>query len=376
MKYTAFVSYNSKDDRWARWLQRKLEQYHLPAKLISEKDDERRPKRFRIFRYRSDLNTVSLSQGLSSELDEARWLIVICSPYSAQSEWVGREIDHFISTGRKDHIIPFIVRGAPYSGDNEECFNPVLRCAFPENDILGVNINDYGDDPRMLRKRKALIRTISLLIELPDAYAYLWNRYKLRWLEGLAAKSIGCIVVLSLLLYAWHYNSSYNISLIIDDTTPRSSLLEMPKDAMIVMQLDNEVKRLPVKSTVVFKNIPGQYANKTVHIWFEAIGFEKCDTTVVLKRKSAIHFQTRRDDTFAILSGIVTNEDGMPIADAKITAQGEQTTTSEDGSFLIRIPSEKQTPHPHVIVQKNGYDIWETSELGIGRNWQIVLLRE
>jgi hypothetical protein len=275
MKYTAFVSYNSKDDRWARWLQRKLERYHLPAKLIGEKDDERRPKRFRIFRYRSDLNSVSLSQRVSSELDEARWLIVICSPYSAQSEWVGREIDHFISTGRKDHIIPFVVRGTPYSGDDKECFNPALWCAFPQNDILGVNINDYGDDSRILRKRKALIRTISLLIELPDAYAYLWNRYKIWWLEALAAKSTCSIVILSLLLYAWHYNSSYDISLIIDDTTPRSSLLEMPKDAMVVMQLDNEVKRLSVESTVVFKNIPGQYANKTVHIWFEAVGYEK-----------------------------------------------------------------------------------------------------
>lgn len=373
MKYTAFISYNSKDDLWAHWLQQKLESYYLPAKLRSEKVDEHRPKRFRIFRYRSDLNTISLSHGLSSELDEARWLIVICSPNSAQSEWVGREIAHFVNTGRKDHIIPFIVRGNPYSGGDEECFNPVLRNAFPQNDILGVNINDYGDDPRILRKRKALVRTISLLIELPDAYAYLWNRYRLRWLEGIALKSVGSIAVLLLLGYAWCYNSSFDLYLSVYDMTPRNSELSMPEDAEIAMQLDNEEKRMPIDSIITFKNIPGRYAGKQVKMWIEADGFDKSDTMVELKRNTEIVFRAKRDDTFEVLSGFVTDEQGEPISDAYISAQGEETISSSDGSFIIDIPIERQTLHPHVIVKKSGYAIWETTELGVGRNWQIVL---
>lgn len=374
MKYTAFISYNSRDDHWARWLQRKLEQYQLPTKIKREMNDESRQNRFRIFRYRSDLNTVSLSNGLASELDEARWLIVICSPYSACSEWVGREIAHFVSTGRKDHIIPFIVSGSPYSDDENECFNPILRDSFPKNDILGVNIDDNGDDLMILRKRKAVVKTISLLIELPDAYAYLWNRYRMRWIENLTVKCAGCIAILSLLVYAWQYNTSFDFVLAIDDTTPKSSELTMPQDAEIVMQLDNEVKKASVCSSVVFKNIPGRYDSKHVHVWIEADGFYRCDTMLQVGGKEEQHFQARRDDTFEVLSGYVTNENGEPIADAIVTAQEEQSTTSIDGSFFIRIPSEKQLPRPHVVIQKAGYATWETSQLAIGRNWQVVLI--
>jgi hypothetical protein len=39
MKYTAFISYNSKDDRWAKWLQRKLEVYSMPVVIRNEKDE-------------------------------------------------------------------------------------------------------------------------------------------------------------------------------------------------------------------------------------------------------------------------------------------------------------------------------------------------
>ena len=376
MKYTAFISYNSKDDRWASWLQRKLEQYHLPAKLINGNENTHRPKRFRIFRYRSDLNTISLSQGLSSELDEARWLIVVCSPYSAQSEWVGKEIAHFVNTGRKEYIIPFIVKGKPYSEDNEECFNPILRNAFPQNDILGVNVNDYGDAPQILRKRKALIRTISLLVELPDAYAYLWNRYRLRRLEDIIIKIVLCIAILLLLRFTWYYNSSFDFFLSIYDLTAKSSELAMPKDAKIVIKLDNEEKRMSINSKLTVKNIPGRYAGTQVEIWIEADGFEKCDTMVELKRNGEIAFLAKRDKTFEVLSGFVTSEEGKPIPDACISAQGERTRTSADGYFSIHIPIEKQTLHPHVVVVKNGYSIWETKELGIGSNWQIVLFKE
>ena len=109
MKYTAFISYNSKDDKWAKWLQRKLEAYSMPVVIKNEKDEVvkkgEKPRKLKVFRYRTDLNTISLNEGLAKELDDARWLIVICSPNSAKSTWVGKEIQHFLDTGRRDHIL-------------------------------------------------------------------------------------------------------------------------------------------------------------------------------------------------------------------------------------------------------------------------------
>ena len=42
-KYFAFISYNSRDTEWGKWVQKKLEHYRMPATLCSEHGWERRP---------------------------------------------------------------------------------------------------------------------------------------------------------------------------------------------------------------------------------------------------------------------------------------------------------------------------------------------
>lgn len=382
MKYTAFISYNSKDDRWAKWLQRKLESYHIPVKIRSEKDEEvirKNKERIRVFRYRSDLNTVSLNDGLAKELDDARWLIVVCSPNSAQSEWVGKEIKHFIDTGRRDHILPFIIDGTSYSDDEKECLNPVLKEAFPAGDILGVNINDYGDDPWIYRKRKALVRTVSLLIEVPDAYSYLWNRYRLRYWEGIAAKLVGAVVVLALLFYAWLYNQSFNCQVRLNDQTAANEFLEAPDSFRLDLVLDNEQKTIAltnIKEIGSFKNIPGKFANQDVHLKFHAYGYETIDTLVSLERNGLINIPIRRDDTYGILSGSIIDENGHPIAGATIEAEGYTAVSATDGTFEIHISEKDQKPYPHVRVIKTGYQTEEYQEQPIGKDWQIMLIKK
>ena len=97
MKYKAFISYNSKDNCTARWLQSKLENYSLPSLIVNEKGDvlrsyDRKPKKFRIFRYVTDLVAQNLDDGLRQELDQSEYLVVICSPNSANAPWVKEEV--------------------------------------------------------------------------------------------------------------------------------------------------------------------------------------------------------------------------------------------------------------------------------------------
>ena len=382
MKYTAFISYNSKDDRWAKWLQRKLESYSMPVVIRNEQDEivrrEEKPERLRVFRYRADLNTVSLNEGLAKELDDARWLIVICSPNSAKSAWVGKEIQHFLDTGRRDHILPFIVDGTSYSGDEDECLNPVLKAAFPDGDILGVNIDDYGDDPRIYRKRKALVRTVSMLIEVSDSYAYLWNRYRLRFWEGVALKAAGAAAMVVLLLCTWHYNAEFDTQIRLTDLTPANPYLPPPDSLKVVLTLDNEEKTLVLTATDgigTYKNLPGRFANQEARLSFEAESYEPVDTVVTLLRNGGVNLNIHRDDTYGVLAGTIIDENGQPIGGAIVEAEGLTCTSQEDGSFKLFIPIEKQKPCPHVRICKTEYQTEEYTSQGVGTKWQVMLLK-
>lgn len=352
----------------------------MPVIIRDEKDEVVRryetPEKLRVFRYRADLNTVSLNEGLAKELDDARWLIVICSPNSAKSVWVGKEICHFLNTGRRDHILPFIVEGTSYSGDENECLNPVLKNAFPEGDILGVNIDDYGDDLRVYRKRKALVRTVSMLIEVPGAYGYMWNRYRMRFWEGVALKATGTATIVVLLLWAWHYNAEFDTRIRLNDTTPANPSLPAPDSLKVMLMLDNEEKTLVLtetNGTGAYKNLPGRFARQEAQLYFEAEGYESVDTVVTLQRNGEVCLNIHRDSTYGVLAGTIIDENGQPVEGATVEAEGVTCISQEDGSFKLSIPIEKQKTCPHVLISKEGYQPEEYTRQGVGRNWQVML---
>ena len=155
--YYAFISYKREDEKWARWLQTKLESYKLPAILQKQYNlNERRIKP--VFRDKTDLSIGTVKGALTKELMASKYLIVICSPRSANSEWVDLEVRHFIEAGNADHIIPFIIDGTPNSTDPlTECFPPSMRAL--DNQLLGINIHEVG-------KSIAFYRVVAGLLEI------------------------------------------------------------------------------------------------------------------------------------------------------------------------------------------------------------------
>src|SRR5436305_33457 len=122
-KYSAFISYCHRDERWARWLQKSLETWRAPRRTAAVR--RLRP----VFRDRSELSAASdLGANIEEALRQSQNLIVICSPAAAASRWVNEEIQLFRSFGRGGHIFCLIVAGEPKAGPNfEECFPPALR---------------------------------------------------------------------------------------------------------------------------------------------------------------------------------------------------------------------------------------------------------
>lgn len=165
-EYYAFISYQHGDEKWAAWLQRSLEKYHLPANLSKSGN---LPSSIRpIFRDTTELSSGVLSAEIMKALECSRHLIVVCSPNSAKSMWVDKEVDSYKSLGREECIIPFIIDGEPHAADTSlECYPKSLLALKNEQELLGININDLGREP-------ALVKVVAKMLGL--RFDTLWQR--------------------------------------------------------------------------------------------------------------------------------------------------------------------------------------------------------
>ncbi len=128
-KYRAFLSYSHRDAHWAKWLHAALEGYSIDKDLVGRQTPVGAvPKVLRpIFRDREDFSAGhSLTEQTAAALDASQFMVVLCSPNAAKSQYVNEEIRRFKALGRADRVIPVIVAGEPGDPD-EECFPPALR---------------------------------------------------------------------------------------------------------------------------------------------------------------------------------------------------------------------------------------------------------
>lgn len=193
-EYFAFVSYKREDEKWAKWLQKKLESYSLPTAL--RKQNPTLPNKIRpVFRDQSELSGGNLKAEIEKGLKNSKFLIVICSPRSAKSPWVSKEVQFFIDNGRSEFIIPFIIGGTPNATDpDDECFPEGLRQLKGEKELLGININEMGRDA-------AAIKVIARMFDI--RFDVLWQRHKRsRHLRNLILAIILILIVMTIVIFA------------------------------------------------------------------------------------------------------------------------------------------------------------------------------
>ncbi len=288
-KYYAFISYNSRDIEWGKRLQRKLEHYRMPATLCSEHGWSRTPIK-PVFFAPTDIQPGGLSKELQERLAASRNLIVICSPNSAQSEWVGREIEFFHSLGRAEQIHLFIVDGVPNSGDKEtECFNPILRkLGFPE--ILGANIHEKVYHWSWLNRERAYVQLVSKLLEVE--FDTIWHRHRRLLAQQIVGWMLGLLLVLATVVGVWAKSIPIDVEVGLCELSTRNDNLPPLSDGVVTMMLDNEVKVDTIKRInqhLTFKNIPQRLLDKQVRITFNAQNYNSVDTVLQLRRNIAVN---------------------------------------------------------------------------------------
>lgn len=349
-KRYAFISYNHKDVKWAKWLQDKLESYKLPSDIHNEFEDSRylRP----VFRDKTDLDTGILANELRKELEESKYLVVICSPNSAKSAWVSDEVKAFIEMGRLDFIIPFIVLGTPHnykdrdcnSPYDDECYPTFLRQhtqQHPELELLGISADEVG-------KEKAFIRVVSRMLGV--SFDVLWKRHD-RDKRNRRIVSVLCTCILLVLTYWFAAPISVKINL-------KDSEHQLPLPQEVLISFNHSLyKTKTIDTTVVVSKIPGYLRLSKVLLTIKATYYQNVveEIKIPMGISKNLEIQMLRDETFELFAGHVYDEEGNPIERANVTIENIVAQTDKNGFFSISFPVKKQSVTKAIKMSKEGY---------------------
>ena len=169
-QYKAFISYSHQDKGWAAWLQRALERYRVPKRLVgAEGALGPIPRRLApVFRDREDLSSASdLSMSVKASLEASETMVVICSPAAASSAWVNEEVSYFQGLGRADRVFALIVAGDPQAPDPaERCFPSVLttNADGTSREPLAADARAWGDG-KLLAKLKIIAGILGIRLD-------------------------------------------------------------------------------------------------------------------------------------------------------------------------------------------------------------------
>lgn len=214
--YFAFLSYSHVDAGWGEWLHDALEKFKVPSSLAGRLTPQGTvPKRLTpIFRDRKELAASGdLGTEIRSALAVSRYLIVLCSPAAANSQWTNAEIDSFKRLRPDGCVLAVIVDGEPFATEigarADECFPPALRIHYDHRgrptrkraEPLCADLRDNRDG-----KRVGLLKLVAgmLGVGLDDLIQREVVRRQRRFATVAAASLVGMTVTSGLALTAIH----------------------------------------------------------------------------------------------------------------------------------------------------------------------------
>ena len=340
-KYFAFISYSSHDTKWGKRLHKKLESYSIPSTLCKKHGWKRKPLN-PIFFAPYEIQPGTLSEELKVRLRESRHLIVICSPYSAQSYWVGLEIEFFHQLGRTKDIHFFIIDGVPNSGDKTtECFNDKIKeLGIPE--ILGANIREKVYRWSWLNRERAYVQIVTKLLGVE--FDSIWQRHKRMLWQKMTLWLMCLTAVLAALMGTWLANRPVDVEISLNETSAHNNNLPPLHDAVITLMLDNERKTDTLHtmgSTTTFTNIPANMIGKEVRVLFMCEDWCTTDTTLELNKNITLNI-SRDINAFGHVRFTLYDSQVTPIAGKNINISGVKATSNAQGVVDAIIPIEKQ----------------------------------
>lgn len=194
-RYSAFISYSRGDRREVARVQRWLESYRLPRRLTGSGPAwDGAGRRLRpLFRDQDELSAgPDIAASVGAAIDASAWLLVMCTPQAAASQWVGREIAMFRAAHGDGRIVAALLSGEP-----AESFPAALN-----QDAAGAPLQPLAADfrPQGDGRRLALLKLVAVLagVDLAALVQRDAQRRLRQWLAIAAGALVALLVVLGL----------------------------------------------------------------------------------------------------------------------------------------------------------------------------------
>ena len=365
-KYFAFISYNDRDKKRAKWLARKLNNYKLP--ISYKKRYPNLPGKINVFYDKDHLGIGVLPDELKEAVNDSRYLIIICSPNSAQSKWVEEETRLFKQSNQIENIILVVV--SPRSKNTlVECFNKEILSIPKEKELIAANISVSG-------KHKVFVQIMAYMLGIK--YDDFWNVYWLSIIRKRIIRSIVSIIFFLLIISTLYLSIPRHLTISISEKE-RNNLKFQGAEILLYYGSDTQIAKnitlqeIKEKNYVSFYNIPAYKWLGKARIVFNSYGYNSIDTIVPFTQTVDLNIQ--RDNTFGLIAGEITDYyTKEPIENVLITILDEEAYTNHKGIFHIKIPLEKQKEEYSVSFYKEGYEKGEFPEVSPSSDWKLHLI--
>lgn len=191
-EYIAFISYRHMklDMAVAKKIANLIEKYRVPKAI----GNTNKRKLGVVFRDQDELPVSSdLSSDICNALDNSEYLIVICTPDTPNSIWVEREIEYYLKSHERSHVLAVLA-----SGDPDKSFPYALTHIGDEQDTivepLAANICAETESKSLSLLSKEALRLFAAILGCP--YDSLVRREQKRKQRRLAATFLSLFIIL------------------------------------------------------------------------------------------------------------------------------------------------------------------------------------
>ena len=275
--YKAFISYRhaEMDTKIAEEVQNRIERYIIPGSIRRELGIK---SIGRVFRDKDELpSTSDLNDNIKDAIRNSEFLICICSPRYIESIWCMKEIEFFLESHDKHHILTVLAEGDPYKVVPEILCKEMVTVKDENGNDVTIEAKleplscDYRGDRHRARTEE-FPRLAAVLIGC--RYADLRQKMRKRRMRIIAAVSVFAAALAA--YFAWSYVNiqiNYRRSLINQSQYLASSAREAlsVNDNMLAAQLSlaalpDQGRERPVVPEAVYtlSQAIGAYQNRSV----------------------------------------------------------------------------------------------------------------